>query len=54
MVICVFFGKMCIFPRRGLNLELPDLKSNSPYCLLYSSYDVTSENLVLNQLISPN
>ena len=27
--------------------------SNSPYCLPYNSYDVSSENLVLNQLILP-
>ena len=53
MVICVFFGKMCIFPRRGLNLELPDLKSNSPHCLPYSSYDVGLENLVFDQLKIP-
>ena len=26
---------------------------NSPYCLSYSSYDVNSENLVLDQLIIP-
>ena len=29
-----------------------DLISNSPYCLLYSSYDVSSKNLELDQLIS--
>ena len=28
-----------------------DLISNSPYSLLYNSYDVSSENLVLDQLI---
>lgn len=28
-----------------------DLISNSPYCLLCNSYDVGSENLVLDQLI---
>ena len=26
------------------------LMSNSPYCLLHNSYDVTSENLILDQL----
>ena len=31
-----------------------DLISNSPYCLLYKSSNVTSENLVLDQLITPN
>ena len=30
-----------------------DLISNSPYCLLYSSCGVSSENLVLDQLIIP-
>ena len=28
--------------------------SNSPYCLSYNSHDVILENLVLDQLISPN
>ena len=32
---------------------LQDLISNSPYCLLYSSYDVSTENLLLDQLIIP-
>ena len=30
-----------------------DLINNSPYCLPYNSYDVSSENLVLSQLIVP-
>ena len=30
-----------------------DLVSNSPYCLPYSSCDVSLENLVLEQLIIP-
>ena len=30
-----------------------DLISNFPYCLLYNSYDVSLENLVLEQLIIP-
>ena len=30
-----------------------DLISNSAYCLPYNSYDISSENLVLNQLIIP-
>ena len=30
-----------------------DLISNSPYCLPYNSYDVSSENLVLDQPIIP-
>ena len=28
-----------------------DLIGNSPYCLPYNSYDIRSENLVLDQLI---
>ena len=32
---------------------IQDLISNSPYCLLYSSYDVSNENLLLDQLIIP-
>lgn len=32
----------------------PDLKlQNSPYCLPYSSYDTSLENLVLYQLTTP-
>ena len=31
-----------------------DLISNPPYCLLYKSSGVTSEDLVLDQLITPN
>ena len=35
----------------SLTLSLPDLiLSNTPYCLPYSSYDVSTENLVLDQL----
>ena len=30
-----------------------DLTHNSPYCQLYSSSDVSLENLVLDQLIIP-
>ena len=30
-----------------------DLLSNSPYCLPYNSFDLNSENLVLDQLIFP-
>ena len=36
-----------------LHFNSQDLFSNSPYCLLYNSSDVTSENLVLDQLIIP-
>ena len=35
------------------NPSLQDLMGNSPYCLSYSSYGVSSENLVLDQLIIP-
>ena len=30
-----------------------DLISNSPFCLPYNSYDVSSENLLLDQLLIP-
>ena len=36
-----------------LTLNSQDLISNSPYCLPYSSCDVSLENLVLDQLIIP-
>ena len=32
-------------------LPLPDLTGNSPYCLSYNSYDVSSESLILDPLI---
>ena len=35
----------------SLTLELRDQICNSPYCQLYNCYDVSSENLVLVQLI---
>ena len=35
------------------NPSLQDLMGNSPYCLSYSSYGVSSGNLVLDQLIIP-
>ena len=35
------------------NPSLQDLMGNSPYCLSYSSYGVSSRNLVLDQLIIP-
>ena len=34
-----------------LTLKLPDQICNSPHCQLYNSYNVSSENLVLDQLI---
>ena len=36
-----------------LTLELSDQICNSLYCQPYSSYNVNSENLVLDQLIIP-
>ena len=36
-----------------LTLSLPDQICNSLYCQPYNSYDVSSENLVLDQLIIP-
>ena len=41
---------------RGPNFKpfnTQDLISNSPYCLPYSSCDVSLENLVVDQLIIP-
>ena len=34
-----------------LTLKLPDQICNSPHCQLYNSYNLSSENLVLDQLI---
>ena len=36
-----------------LTLQLPDQICNSPYCQPYNSYNVSSDNLVLDQLILP-
>ena len=36
-----------------LNLWFPDHICNSPYYQAYNSYNVSSENLVLDQLIIP-
>ena len=36
-----------------LTLKLSDQICNSPYCQPYSSYSVSSENVVLDQLILP-
>ena len=36
-----------------LTLKLPDQICDSPYFQLYNSYNVSSENLVLDQLIIP-
>ena len=38
---------------RGPTFHSKDLIDNSPYCLPYNSYDVSLENLVLEQLIIP-
>ena len=38
---------------KGLTLELPDQICYSPYYQPYNSYNVNSENLVLDQLIIP-
>ena len=37
-----------------LTLQLPDQIWNSPYCQPYNSYNFSSDNLVLDQLIIPN
>ena len=42
---------LSVFPH--LTLWLPDQICNSPYCQLYNSYNVSSENLILDQLIIP-
>ena len=56
----IFFWKFIhIFPyvprssTRVLTLQLPDQICNSSYCQPYDSYNVSSENLVLDQLIIP-
>ena len=36
-----------------VTLELPDQIFTSPYCQPYNSYNVNSENLVLDQVIIP-
>ena len=37
----------------SLTLKLPDQICNSPYCQPYNSYNVSSVNLVLDQLLIP-
>ena len=44
-------GDGVVLNKRHLTLSLP--RSNSPYYLPYNSCDVSSENLVLDQLIIP-
>ena len=39
--------------QRSFNPFTPRISSNFPYSLPYNSYDISSENLVLNQLIIP-
>ena len=39
-------------PKGGCNYPL-NYQINSPYCQPYNSYNVSSENLVLDQLIIP-
>ena len=43
-----------IFLKNVLTLYLPDQICNSLYCQPYNYYNVSSENLVSNQLIIPN
>ena len=40
-------------PWINLTLYLPDQIYNSSYCQSYNSYNISSENLVLDQLIIP-
>ena len=54
----LFFGSenKCFTPlntKMELTLQLPDQICNSPYCQTYNSYNVSSENLKLDQLIIP-
>ena len=42
-----------VYHRITLTLELPTQICNSPYYQPYNSYKVSSENLVLDQLIIP-
>ena len=44
---------MCHFDVHILTLKLPDQICNSPYFQPYNSYNFSSENLVLDQLIIP-
>ena len=44
-------GDEVVLNQRHLTLSLP--RSNSPYYLPYNSCDVSSENLILDQLIIP-
>lgn len=37
----------------ALNLSLPDGMSNSSHCPSYNSYNVSSQNLVLDQQVVP-
>ena len=43
--------KVLIWPK--LMPSLPDVISNHPYCLPYSSFDVSLDNLVLDQIKFP-
>ena len=49
-----FFSKKIYFPFYVQLFHYQHLISNSSYCLSYNSFDVSSENLVLDQLISPS
>ena len=53
--ICLKFKTRfsCFFMASYLTLKLPDQICNSPYYRPYNSYNVSSGNLVLDQLIIP-
>ena len=56
--MCNIYFKMWLYIltlkyKTNLTLKLPDQICNSPYCQPYNSCDVSSENLVLDQLIIP-
>ena len=47
------FGLWLIVAKKFLTLLLQDQICNSPHCQPYNSYNVSSENLILDQLIIP-
>ena len=52
--MCGVIVTRCVYvDHKGLTLELPDQTCHSSYCQWYNSYNVSSENLVLDQLIIP-
>ena len=50
-VLCLSFIKLRFWLTSSQSFNSHDLIGNSPYCLSYSSCDVSLENLGLDQLI---